>query len=140
MRRYLFALATTLASSASAGAETPPRGKTWQHAELAHVEGDVLVNRGSGYRRAAVGDELRVGDIVMIGSHGGHARISYDQQYIENVRTGHVVVIRRQEPRGLNGYTTTIPAGDLGLFAGGSAVAAGIGVGLYNRQSRGPSP
>lgn len=154
MHRFLIVLATMTAFSAVTYAQTDGRGapsprpasqqheeKSWHYAELHHAEGEVFVNRGNGYRRATVGQELHLGDMVMVGADGGHAKISYDHFCLENVREARVVIVRRNVPCGAAGATTTLAIPSLAEFASAAAVAIGVGVGLgIYLENHGSSP
>ena len=61
------------------------------------VEGDVLINRGSGYEPVSGPTQAKVGDSVMA-SPGGSARVVYDDQCSVAVKPGRVVAIAPEPP------------------------------------------
>ncbi len=61
------------------------------------VEGDVLINRGSGYEPVSGPTQAKVGDTVMA-RPGGSARVVYSGQCSVAVKPGHVVVIASEPP------------------------------------------
>ena len=108
-----------------------------QAAELVAVEGDVKINRGSGFVKAELGQEVKVGDRIMIGSAGGSAKLAYGPNCTMDITTGRVFVVLPQDCRkpsfdgrmnqGAGGAGGA--AGGVGGAAGGAAGGLGGGLG-----------
>ena len=66
-------------------------------ATVAPVQGNVSINRGSGYEPISGPTQAKVGDTVMA-RPGGSARVVYSGQCSVVVKPGHVVVIASEPP------------------------------------------
>ena len=115
-------------------------------ATLLGVNGQALVNRGSGYGLAANGMELNPGDMVVVNS-GGAALISYPDGCTVPVQVGAVVTITDISPcatmttgavegpaTGLNG--TLLVTGAVVVAAGG----VGLALALKSSKDKPASP
>lgn len=108
-----------------------------QAAQLADVQGTVLVNRGTGFQRAAGIIELQPGDRVMA-TGGGSARIVYSASCSAAVSPGTAVIVRAQAPcAGSNVSTTSVPTEAL---VTGALVAGGVVAGALALGGQGNSP
>lgn len=86
--------------------------------------GDVYIDRGTGYQQVPGPIEAKAGDIVMAMA-GGTATISYENGCMQTVSVGAVAVISEIPP--CAGETTSTPPGeDYTLIIGGVAVAGGV--------------
>ena len=132
MRRLVVALAIVVAFSAVSNAAT-----------LSTLNGDVLVNTGNGFGRAAVGQPLKPGDRVMVGRNGGDATISYDLSCLERVQVGRIVVVQTGIPCNAPGANTTPAPLGSGIATEtlliGAGAAAGAGAIIYF-ATKGSSP
>ena len=115
------ALACMAPASANDGASSSRR--------LIVAEGEVKVSRaGGGFVNGVVGQLLQPGDRVMVGSNS-LAKISYQDNCIERVRTDRVIVVQAQPPCDLEGWDT-VSVGEFGSISsliGSSPWAIGIG-------------
>jgi len=106
-------------------------------AQLADIQGTVLLNRGNGFERVLGSVPLQPGDRVMA-TGGGSARIVYSPACTTVVSSGTAVIIRSDPP--CNGGTVLRSDGSAlvigGLVAGG--VAAGV-IALSGSGSSGPA-
>jgi hypothetical protein len=97
------------------------------------VNGQALVNRGSGYGLAANGMELNPGDMVVVNS-GGAALISYPDGCTVPVQVGAIVTVSDISPCATmtTGAVETGPATGLNgtLLVTGAVVVAAGGVAL----------
>jgi hypothetical protein len=129
MKRAAIVAAALMFAAAPAGA-----------AVLSQANGNVLVNTGNGFGGGQVGQQLRPGDRVMIGSGGGYAYIAYSTSCVQRVQAGTVVVVQQGIPctpssppaRAEAGFGnfTGVPTDPL-LIVGGAGLIAGAGIGIY---------
>ena len=139
-------------------------------ATLGSVQGDVLINQGTGFKPVKGGAELRVGDAVML-QPGAQAELNYIDGCKFPVQVGVVVHVGAQSPCAVRANapkpygsgvhdardvreappitTGSIAAAGAGVGAGfgviaGGALVAGsivaIGVGLSRDRNRASSP
>ena len=115
-----------------------------QSAILEGIQGEVLVNRGGGYRFVSGTVELRPGDMI-IANTGGSAQLSYNGGCTVLLEAGAVITVAEQPPC----LTTQASAGPTtpGLTPGALAIGAvviGAGVGaavlLGNGKDKAASP
>lgn len=118
-----------------------PTAKTAHAATLEAIQGEVLVNRGGGYRFVSGTLELKPGDMI-IANGGGAAQLSYGDGCSVSVQAGGVVTVAEQSP-----CATQTNAGTQGLtpstLAVGAAViggAVGAAVLLGNKSDKSASP
>ena len=108
------------------------------HAATVKVtEGELFISRGNGYKRVAGTAQGRVGDSVMAGEFGV-GQITYANGCAVTVRPGTVVAIKTQSScKAAHAWPTNA---DRGLATEeillGTAVAGGIGVGIYYLTKR----
>lgn len=108
-----------------------------QAAQLADVQGTVLVNRGTGFQRATGITELQPGDRVMA-TGGGSGRIVYSASCSAVVSPGTAVIIRSQSPCATsNESTSSVPTGTL---VTGALIAGGVVAGALALGGQGNSP
>jgi len=109
-------------------------------AVLSQANGNVLGNMGNGFGGGVVGQQLKAGDRVMIGSGGGYAYIAYSTTCVQRVEAGTVVVVREGIPCASNsplaspeasfGNFTGVPTSPV-VIVGGGALIVGAGIGIY---------
>lgn len=116
-------------------------GTSVQAAQLASVEGQVLVNTGSGFVAAKSGATLRAGDKIMSGS-GASAVISYSSNCSTTVAPNSVVVVSSTIPCGGVMYQGADAGGvDPTLVIGGVVVAGGVAAAvILSRDSSNGAP
>ena len=146
MKRLAVMVAAMFAVAAPAGAAT-----------LSLASGNVLANTGNGFVRATEGQQLSPGTRIMIGTGGGNATIAYDLSCLERITAGQVVTVKLGSPCAADLGQSTDGTGNPGntgggggpgtggpvtanivsgipnaaLVGGGVAVAAGVGIGIY---------
>ena len=100
-----------------------------QAATLDGIQGEVMVNRGGGYRFVSGSVELKPGDMIIANS-GGSAQLSYDGGCSVLLEAGAVVTVAEQPPclTTQAAATPTTPGLSPGTLAIG-AVVIGAGVG-----------
>jgi hypothetical protein len=119
---------------------------TARAATVTAIQGDVLVNHGSGYERVVGQMEVMPGDTVVVGTAGA-AEITYGLGCIVPVPIGAVVAVKAEPPCGpLTTGAVDDPAPNLltpttvtlGVVAlGGAALAA---VALTKKKDKAASP
>ena len=114
-----------------------------QAATLEGVQGEVMVNRGGGYRFVSGTVELKPGDMVIANS-GGSAQLSYNGGCTVLLEAGAVITVAEQPPC-LTTQASAAPTTP-GLTPGALAIGAvvvGAGVGaavLLGNEDKAASP
>lgn len=101
-------------------------GATAQAATLEIIQAPVSANFGQGFVPIDTGTQLNPGVQVMA-KPGGRGQIVYDNGCTEPVEEGKVVVVQ-EDPSCVG---AGLPFGDTHHVLLGTAVAAGVGVGIY---------
>ena len=127
--------AVFLASAAQAATLTP--------------QGDVLVNRGDGFKAAAASGQVATGDVVMVRA-GGAASVVFSDGCRVSVDVGSSYTVGASSPcaaaanQPSAAATTTAAAGGLGLgttgiLVGAGVVAVGAGVAIAAAKKKSPA-
>ena len=99
-----------------------------QAATLEAVQGQVLVNRGSGYQFEIGPAELKPGDMI-IANAGASAHITYGDGCVLPIEVGSVTTVRERSPCAAQGDDSPsfgLTPSTIGI--GVAAVGAGVGV------------
>jgi hypothetical protein len=110
-------------------------------ATLNVIQGDVLVNRGSGYERVLEQAEVNPGDTVVVGTTSA-AEIAYGQGCVVPVPIGAVATVKSQPPCGpLTTGAFDDPAPNTSLTpttiaSGVAAIGGGAATALYVNKKK----
>lgn len=110
----LGAIALTLLGYAAATAAT-----------LNPIQGDILVNRGNGYRLESTASELKPGDMV-VANAGAAAQIFYPDGCSVPVQAGSIVTIKQVSPCASAPQTQTFTGLNGSTLATGALVVGGV--------------
>jgi len=121
----------------------PSAAASLKAATLEGIQGQVLVDRGSGFDMVAGPTTLKPGDTVIV-NPGGLAQIVYDSECKVTVQPGAVIAVRNKSPcskqvaeadvgEGGGGFATTT------LLVGGAAVGLGAGAAVLLTQGDKPA-
>lgn len=113
-----------------------------QAATLEAVQGQVLVNRGSGYQFVIGSAELGPGDMI-IANAGASAHVTYADGCVAPVEAGSVTTIGQRSPCALQaGDAPSFGLTPGTLAVGAAVVGAGVGVAalLGNSSDKPASP
>lgn len=110
-------------------------------ATLEAIQGEVLVNRGGGYRFVSGTVELKPGDMV-IANGGGAAQLSYGDGCSVSIQAGSVATVAEQSPcpTQTNTGTQGLSPGTLAVGAAVVGGAVGAAVLLGNKSDKSASP
>jgi hypothetical protein len=121
--RWILVVATTACIAAAAQAAT-----------LEAVQGQVLVNRGSGYQFVVGTVDLAPGDMVLANA-GATAQITYPDGCATRIEAGSVTTVGQRSPCAAQGGEVPsfgLAPGTLGI--GAAAVGAGVGLAVLFRS------
>ena len=113
-----------------------------QAATLEAVQGQVLVNRGSGYQFEIGPAELKPGDMI-IANAGASAHITYGDGCVVPIEVGSVTTVGERSPcAAQSGGSPSFGLAPGTLAIGGAVIGAGVGVAvlLGNGRDKPASP
>jgi len=112
----------------AAAAATCCGASVLQAATLEAVQGQVLVNRGSGYQFVIGSAELNPGDMI-IANAGASAHVTYPDGCVAPVEAGSVTTIGQRSPCAVQaGDSPSFSLSPATLGIGAAVIGAGVGV------------
>jgi hypothetical protein len=112
----------------TAAAATCLRVSVLQAATLEAVQGQVLVNRGSGYQFVIGSAELNPGDMILANA-GASAHVTYPDGCVAPVEAGSVTTIGQRSPCAVQaGDSPSFSLSPATLGIGAAVIGAGVSV------------